>query len=402
MNGYGTPPDNPIATNGVYDVAMYNDSNFHVTMNIMSTSGAFQGAFTMCDLEGFTSCGDPQIVYDRASQRWIYTFFAFGCSTCGGVVGIGVSDNSNPLSGSAIWALGKVTTGSYDAPRLGISSDKVIITVDRTGCTSCSSVDIWVLNKSELYSMNGFNFDTFSGSGTNWDPVNYTSNEATTLFEAPDSNTGNSGAMETYYVTGPQGGTETWIAQRWYIANDPNIAMYAVQPGTADTLDADSNEFDSAAYSGGVLWVTGNDQCSNGQLCPVFIVFDISSNNQPTQVASDFEIQMSDGSDLFYPALETTVTRQAVLGVVDYTCASCPHYGSSGTFQLTPSGGYQGGAYEDGNSTIAPPSGQTSARWGDFNSCSYMPNTNPAQATCIGEYAFDGVPQQEVCTVSYS
>ncbi len=71
-------------------------------------------------------------------------------------------------------------------------------------------------------------------------------------------------------------------------------------------------------------------------------------------------------------------------------------------FQLSTDGTYEGGSYEEGNSIIAPTATQTYHRWGDINGCSYVPGTDPAHATCVGQFADDGATQSEVYTVEYS
>ena len=151
------------------------------------------------------------------------------------------------------------------------------------------------------------------------------------------------------------------------------------------------------------MWVTGNDLCANTRrLCPLVVVFYVDANGLPISLDADFRIAMSDGSDLFSTALQTTLTTPSILGVVDYTCTACAHYASSGTFQLNPAGAYEGGAYKSGNSIIPPLPGQTSRRWGDINGCSYVPGTEPAEVTCIAQFASGGATASEVYTVRRS
>jgi hypothetical protein len=250
--------------------------------------------------------------------------------------------------------------------------------------------------------MTGFSFDSFNGPGQNWQPLEYTGAEETDLFEAPDFGTPSEGTTVTRYLSGPQGG-ETWFTENWTIANDPGVNFTAPQPGSSITLNGDSNEFESAAWTYDTLWVTGNYECPNtSQLCPLFVVFDAAQDGQPIGLDADFAVRMSDGSTLFYPALATTINTESVLGVVDYTCSGCPHYASSGTFQLNPSGSYQGGAYQNGNSVIPGDYEGNEHRWGDVNGCSYVPNSSPARVTCVGEFALNSASASEVYTVSYS
>jgi hypothetical protein len=409
---YGDPPDNAAANSGLQIGESYNGGpcqpNCFEVANFDSVGGQELGSFTMCGVMGYTGCSDIQLLWDRASggNRWVFTYLVASPNTPGGALAIGVSKDWNALDGFYIWGLGQVNVpgSSIDAPRIGITSDKVVLTLNIfNACVFGSAcTDEYVINKSQLYSLNGFNFDTYQQAGTSWQPVKVTSNEQTTLFEAPDSSTGGNGTMRTSYLTGPQGG-ETFTTTYWTIGNDPPyVPFYAIQPNSNYTLDADQNEFEDAIYTGNVSWVDGNAQCSNGQLCPMLIAFNDNSNHKPTSIAADWQVQASDGSSLFYPALSTTISSNNALGILDFTCWSCNpgEFGSAGTFEFTTGGSYSGGAYEAGNSDIAPDYGVGYHRWGDFNGCSYVPGSSPAQATCIAQYAYNGLPESEVITVS--
>lgn len=405
--GYGTPPDNGVATDG-YNVGSIYNGNPGIgqgeIINFTTATGAEEVAYGQCGIEGYQGCSDPNIRYDQSAGRWIFTYIAFPSpfNNNGGIVALGVSNDSSPYDGFSIYGLGKVDSGGYDAPRVGISSDKVVIT-NNYGSSTCNAYStctlIYVIDKAQLYSLQGFNFHEYQGLGKNYQPVTSTTHEGTTLFEAPDFSTPNSGIMVTHYVSGPEG-SETFTTDSWGIGNVAQGQFEAPQPGTPYTLSADSSEFESAVYTSNVVWVTGNDMCSNSsQLCPRFVSFNVDSYGQPITLNSSFIIGIGDGSDLFYTALSPTVNSTSVLGVTDYTCAVCGEYASVGTFELTTSGNYTGGAYAAGNSIISPAAGHADQRWGDVNGCGFVPGTSPAQATCIGQFASNGSSASEILTV---
>jgi len=60
---------------------------------------------------------------------------------------------------------------------------------------------------------------------------------------------------------------ETWFTENWTIANDPGVNFTAPQPGSSITLNGDSNEFESAAWTYDTLWVTGNYECPTPANC---------------------------------------------------------------------------------------------------------------------------------------
>ena len=223
--GYGEPPNNDVATDGSYNELIYNGGHGEagIVVDITGVSGTHLGTFRQCGVDGFNGCSDPNIVYDRAASRWVLTYVSFPVPfhNDGGVIALGVSANANPLSGFYTWGLGKVTSGSYDAPRLGVTSDKVVISANYYS-PSCGSVAlcarVWVVNKGELYSLHGFNFSESQGSGFNWQPLAYTGAEATVFFESPNFATPNDGTMVTRYLYGTQG-HETWTTDHWVISN---------------------------------------------------------------------------------------------------------------------------------------------------------------------------------------
>lgn len=396
---YGDPPDNNMDTDGGSAAFMYNDGNGE-RLDYLSLygNGTPYGGFNLCGLQGYTGCSDPVVRYDRVNgdDRWIFAYEDFTPGQPGGGIVLGISYDYNLSDGFAMYAIGKQTAGSLDAPRLGISSDKVIITYNYYNSGNISTVFL-VINKPQLESIQGFNFHEYGGVGYNYTPVGVTGYEATTMSEAPDFSTGGSNMMVTHYIYGPEG-SEQFITRKWLVQNLSGSIPRAGQPGTTDTLNTDSNEFNSSAYSGNLLWMTGNNSCQGSDsslyACSAFLGFSVDSAGQPTGISVDDDL-LATGVNYFYAAISPT-SSNTTMGVVDYTCPSCGSYAGAVTFEMDGTGAINGGPPIYGNSDIPANNGGTSHPWGDYNSCAYIPASSPSQSACVGEFALNGSTASEL------
>jgi hypothetical protein len=388
---------------------MYNAASGGETIDVQNLAGGEIGFWSVCAIGSDNGCSDVNIRYDRSSDRWVFTYLAFPSpfNNNGGVLALGVSKDTNIADGWVIWGLGQETTGSYDAPRLGITSDKVVVSLNRYGsdCANGSPCTfMFIINKSQLYSLNGFNWQKYQGTGVNYQPVTVSGLKATTFSEAPDAAIGSTNEMVTHYLSGPEGKV-TWQTTTWTIGNDPwgpyeyTPQIYgeppAPQPGSSVVLDTDANEFQSSVYGSG-LWVVGNNDCS-GAVCVVMINFSAASSGVPTSITTDYNYTGGSGSSVMYPAISTLGNVSDVLGVLDYTCASCGEYASSDTFEVFIGGSFEGGPYEAGNVDVPGGSGfmgASDARWGDINGCSFLVGGNQ-EAVCVGQFASSSSPPSQ-------
>lgn len=100
--------------------------------------------------------GDPIVIYDQVSGRWIITDFAFSGNgtTPPYYECIAVSKTADPVSGG--WWLYTVTastTALNDYPKFGIWSDGIYMSANMfTGGASYGGVKVWALNRDDLIS----------------------------------------------------------------------------------------------------------------------------------------------------------------------------------------------------------------------------------------------------------
>ncbi len=100
--------------------------------------------------------GDPIVIYDQISGRWIITDFAFSGNgtTPPYYECVAVSKTADPVSGG--WWLYEIvasTTALNDYPKLGIWNDGIYMSANMfTGGSSYSGVKVWNLNRDDLIS----------------------------------------------------------------------------------------------------------------------------------------------------------------------------------------------------------------------------------------------------------
>ena len=100
--------------------------------------------------------GDPIVLYDQISGRWIITDFAFAGNgtTPPYYECVAVSKGSDPVSGG--WWLYEIvasTTALNDYPKFGIWNDGIYMSANMfTGGASYGGVKVWALNRDDLIS----------------------------------------------------------------------------------------------------------------------------------------------------------------------------------------------------------------------------------------------------------
>ena len=100
--------------------------------------------------------GDPIVIYDQVSGRWIVTDFAFAGSgtTPPYYECIAVSKTADPVSGGWwIYTVTASTTALNDYPKFGIWNDGIYMSANMfTGGSSYGGVKVWALNRDDMIS----------------------------------------------------------------------------------------------------------------------------------------------------------------------------------------------------------------------------------------------------------
>ncbi len=89
---------------------------------------------------GFSSAGDPIVLYDQEVDRWVFTEFPFGNQLL-----VAISDTSDPLGS---WTAYNFGTPSFpDYPKWAVWSDSYTVTTNEQGS---NRLHLYVLNKEQL------------------------------------------------------------------------------------------------------------------------------------------------------------------------------------------------------------------------------------------------------------
>jgi hypothetical protein len=163
--GAGWPPD----TNG--DVGPNNYiQTVNTSIGIYNKTGGQLAAFTFDTFFNGTNSpcdssnqGDPVVVYDAQSGRWIISDFAWTNFVSGPYYQcIAVSKTTDPLSGGWWMYALRADDNSHpwlnDYPKLGVWSDGIYMSanmfdiISRSGMASYNGVRVWALNRDDLIS----------------------------------------------------------------------------------------------------------------------------------------------------------------------------------------------------------------------------------------------------------
>jgi len=166
--GAGWPPD----TNGDIGPNHYIQT-VNTSIGIYSRTGTqlaaftfdsfFSGTGTPCDND---NTGDPIVLYDDVSGRWIITDFAWSNLDNGPYYEcIAVSKTADPVSGGW-WLYGLLAHTSFlnDYPKLGVWHDGIYMTANLFDCffncgfASYEGVRIWALNRDDMIAGQPLNY----------------------------------------------------------------------------------------------------------------------------------------------------------------------------------------------------------------------------------------------------
>jgi hypothetical protein len=130
---------------GIYDKATGNPLT-RITFNNL-----FAGTGTPCDDKNM---GDPVVLYDQYSGRWILTDFAWSTTRGPFYECIAVSKTADPVSGGWwFYALQTNATQMGDYPKLGVWPDGIYMSANMfTRARTYAGVKVWALNRADMIS----------------------------------------------------------------------------------------------------------------------------------------------------------------------------------------------------------------------------------------------------------
>ena len=398
------PPDTQLGVGPSYVGEAVNDA-----LTIWSRAGALVGSydlntfFSVPVASGYTFT-DPRIIYDTLSGRWFLSGFAVDSSS-DSIVYLATSYSSNPTGGWYIYQLATSTGTVTDQPKIGVSSDKVVISWNDYSSTALlEGEQTWVLQKSDLTSGANVSESQFALDNTRFDIVPAISQSAsgTEYLVYNDSCSASNGtgtgscttgspALGVVAITGtPAAGDVSWNE------SDPAIAATlnppsATEPG-GQSIDTNDDRLLSAVWQNGVLWTAGNDACTpsgDTTVRPCLRLIEVSTGGFSPSVLLDGDIGQA-GDGLYYPAVALDSSGNPY---VVATVSSASIYPSVIAYGKSPTSAYFVGGYlwnGSGNYSCSFCSGGNGSlggnRWGDYSGAAVDPS-NPNDIWVAGEYA---------------
>ena len=402
-----TPPDDDVAVSSTQVAEIVNNSLW-----VYSRSGTLQYAQDLATL--FPQCvaappSEPQAFYDSLANRWYLsaTEWDQAASKPWSCVVIMVSAGSS-LSATSSWFSFWVGRSSqpngliYDEPKLGYSSDKVVVSWNDFPCASCSFLgeETWVIQKSQLLA--GQNADLtllFGEDGNRFALVPVQSLSATSdewvVYNNSDPHLQQNTSTPTLGMIDISGTPSAGNVS--YTEYDPTITPtslppYVPQPGTYIQLSTDDDRLLDAVWMNGVLWTVSNDACGTSQVdaCARYIEAQAQPGSVQIMPGQDWDVG-GNGTYAYYPSVTldpdgdmissvdvSTSTTYASVDVVGQT------YGYGGGPNFVDQAHQGALPYDVPGAPVEDAYGGD--RWGDYAGAAYDP-ADPHGAWVVGEYA---------------
>jgi len=384
--GY-VPPDTAVAAGPNYVLEAVN-----LEGEIFGKTGGAVKSFSLYSFFNISTSDnitDPRVLYDAPSGRWFAITSTFGPSGAYGW-NLAVSATSDPTG--AWYLYNYPTAGSFpDFPKMGVNSDKVVLTGDAFSGNNFLGSEFVVFSKSDVMAGSDANAAYYPPpqGDVAIEPAQHLGTPVATASPGPDAlymasvAYPSANTVEVWSVTGVPGSVVQPVAVATTslgiatLSSPPNAA----QGGTNKLVDTNDNALLDAVYrdgSPGSLWVSANDGClpsgdTATRSCLRLINISIDpTTGQPiavSPVAQDFDYSAV-GQYFFYPAIRTDDTGN--LFVVFNGSSSSQYISVYGSVQKTT----------DSAGILEPPvmlkSGngayKESARWGDYSGAGFDPS----------------------------
>ncbi len=366
------PPDTQVAAGPASLVEVLNSS-----LSVWAKTG---GLIALADLNSFFGVpsgyrfSDPRVVFDAASARWFISGFSLDNGSDSQTY-LAVSATSDPTGSWTTYRIAVNTSGViYDQPKLGVSDDKVAISwADYSnGGTVFTGEETWILQKSDLVAGGTVHVGAFSP-----DPSRFGIVPAMSLSSTPtEFLTYN---RETSIGVVAITGTPVQANVSWAESSLPIVTTTAPpdaqQPsGTVATND---DRFLSAVWSGGTLWVSGNDGCvPPGDTSTRSCLRLISVETGAPTLGIDTDLSTL-GIDLYFPAVTLDSAGDPYLVATESSAALYPSVLAEAS---------RNGAASFSGVTVARGNGPYGgSRWGDYSGASVDPS-DANDVWLAGEY----------------
>ena len=384
------PPDGAVAVGTTHVVEMVN-----ARATVYTRAGVQVSAFNLDPFFGLPAGGsqftsDPRVLWDPTGSRFWASVVVVTVDATGAPIAselrVAFSQTNTALGSWTIRTAVPANGGRlYDQPRLGVSSDKVVLAwdeFDSTGAVLGGAMR--ALDQAQL--VGGGATDVFdvppstarfgivpavnsSTTATEWAVYNGTCPDPTGCSLVP--------FVGVLRITGVPSAHTTQVAetQPSFQLGGTGIPPNGVQPGTTAKIDTGDDRFNSASFDSNRLWMSGND-CSVTPFpdgtCPspgrsALRFVEVNTSGASPSVAQDIKYSdPTNSADLYYAGVAQDAAGGVMAGFSFSSSAAFPSFGATGKApgqafrpRVTLSPGT--GPY---NPPEIPPGSQS--RWGDY------------------------------------
>jgi hypothetical protein len=385
------PPDTQMAAGPTTLMELVNS-----TGQVFHKNGTTAGAlFSLSAFFGFASGyfpGDPRVVFDPSTQRWYATALGFTQSGLASQVRLNVSATSNPLGTWYRYLVFSSSTLICDQPKIGYSSDKLII-----GCTDFNlrfaapndfiGGVIIAVNKSRATAGATVLVGKYGPQSAFYG-----------LVPAQNVDPGQRGYV--VFNVGLAGNPAKFSAGLIDVDGNPQagfglgnltpnlITMAATtvppgapQNGSPQLVDTGDDRFMSAILQGGEIWTSGGTGCTPTgdavvRACMKMLKLGVAGNTNDLDTMTGMV-----GKYIYYPTLGLDANRNAA---IDYSLSSASDYPSHGAMiqRSTDATPTDRGLIQVG----AGPYPLPATRWGDYAAAATDP-VEPTRVWIAGGYS---------------
>ncbi len=334
----GAPPDTQIAAGGAFVMEVVNPSGTNPktgspllagSIAVFDRKGSIVKVTTTSSLFNVSQTSDPKVVFDAQTGRWYFSIMETVHTDAGDAVDLAVSHTSDP---TGLWDIYRVFTAASnrfsDQPRLGFSSDKVLIEFSNINrltwpsfCLTCFNDFMIVIQKSDLISLTAaprgiaINMSTETNNRQAVVPaIPLPGAEVPTAFAAYRGSDVLGDYESTLVIVGLPSTNDVAFKETGNKIAGVSIPPNASQPGVGANLDAGQDKrmlsvslvSASSTNFSGVLWSASDTGCKHVDNAPVRdcarinqVITDASGD---AHVSIDFNLSTAN-ADIMYPAV---------------------------------------------------------------------------------------------------
>jgi Concanavalin A-like lectin/glucanases superfamily/Bacterial Ig-like domain (group 3) len=395
-NAAAWPPDTQVAVgpgaNGQEDVVEILNS----TLFFYDGSGVPRAPYHL-DLRSFFGANatypvetDARMIYDPGSGHFFASAELFNPSTNNAEVNLAVSSTADPTGAWWLYTVAGNTAGvKYDQPKLGISSDKLVVSWTQYNSAQNPIGTSWdVLQKSDAVTGGSVGVDAFtSGNSGQW--LGLAAVQALQPTSTAYATYANGNQLGVIFITGtPDAGNVSAYENDVPLASVWSPPTGVRQPGSGTTspyLDVQGLPVQSAIWKNNMLWVAGTDSClGDTGIVGCSHVVQVSTANGTATNVQDVNLSAA-GTNLVDPAAMLDGNNNLY---VTFTVSSPTQFPSAGVAvapggQLTSNLTFS--TYAQGTSPYDDGTGLSNSRWGDYSGAAPDP-INPQDVWLGAEY----------------